>query len=148
MYGEVKEFLTNDEQAPLGNYLRLTYYVDANLFHDQLNGHSFTGMIIFFNKTPVDWYYKKQNTVETTVYVPGFVSVCTCVENIIDLRNTLRFLGVLIRQKSYMSGDKNMLLTVTATRMPSYINTRLIYPFMESGSILYLRWLNFTMSMG
>ena len=29
----------------------------------------------------------------------------TCVEQVIDLRNTLRYLGIPVREKSYMFGD-------------------------------------------
>ncbi|MEM6602331.1 MAG: Ty1/Copia family ribonuclease HI [Verrucomicrobiota bacterium] len=57
------------------------------------------------NKTPIDWYSKKQSTVETATYASEFVAARTCVEQIIDLRNTLRYLGVPIRDKSYMFGD-------------------------------------------
>src|SRR5574338_359057 len=37
--------------------------------------------------------------------VPEFVAARICVEQIIDLRNTLRYLGVPICKKSYMFGD-------------------------------------------
>jgi len=43
------------------------------------------------NETPMDWFSKKQVTVETATYGSQFV---TCVEQVIDLRNTLCYLGV------------------------------------------------------
>jgi hypothetical protein len=79
--------------------------VDANLMHDLTTGRSVTGILHFVNKTPIDWYSKKQATVETATYGSEFVAARTCVEQIIDLRNTLRYLGVPIREKSYMFGD-------------------------------------------
>ena len=57
------------------------------------------------NATPIDWYSKKQATVETATYGSEFVAARICVEQIIDLRNTLRYLGVPICEKSYMFGD-------------------------------------------
>ena len=57
------------------------------------------------NATPIDWYSKKQATVETATYGSEFVAARICVEQIIDLRNTLRYLGVPICKKSYMFGD-------------------------------------------
>ena len=57
------------------------------------------------NKTPIDWYSKKQATVETATYGSEFVAARTSVEQIIDLRNTLRYLGDPIRGKSYIIGD-------------------------------------------
>ena len=57
------------------------------------------------NATPIEWFSKKQATSETATYGSEFVAARTCVEQIIDLRNTLRYLGVPIRSKSYMFGD-------------------------------------------
>ena len=42
---------------------------------------------------------------ETATYSSEFVAARTCVEQIIDLRNTLRYLGVKVNDKSYMFGD-------------------------------------------
>jgi hypothetical protein len=57
------------------------------------------------NKTPLDTYSKKQSTVETATYGSEFVAARTCVEQIIELRTLFRYLGVPIRDKSYMFGD-------------------------------------------
>jgi hypothetical protein len=79
--------------------------MDANLMHDVVTGRSVTATLHFLNKTPMDGYSKKQATVETATYGSEFVAARTCIEQIIDLRNTLRYLGVPIRGKSYMFGD-------------------------------------------
>jgi len=68
-------------------------------------GKSVTGILHLLNKTPIDWYSKKQPIVETATYGSEFVAARTYVEQIIDLQCTLRYLGVPIRQKSYMFGD-------------------------------------------
>jgi hypothetical protein len=44
-------------------------------------------------------------TVETATYGSELVAARLCVEQIIDLRNKLRFLGVPVREKSYMFSD-------------------------------------------
>ena len=59
----------------------------------------------FINQTPVEWFSKKQATCETATYGSEFVAARTCVEQIIDLRITLRYLGVPIIGPSYMFGD-------------------------------------------
>jgi hypothetical protein len=105
VYGEVKEIIPDDAPEPLGKFVTLTHYVDANLMHDMVTGRSVTGILHLINKTPVDWYSKKQATVETATYGSEFVAARTCVEQIIDLRLTLRYLGVPLREKSYMFGD-------------------------------------------
>ena len=105
IYGNVKEYKPSDAPKPLGKYVTLTHYVDANLMHDVINGRSVTGILHLMNKTPIDWYSKKQATVETATYGSEFVAARTCVEQIVDLRTTLYYLGVPVRDKSYMFGD-------------------------------------------
>ena len=96
VYGEVSELLPEDAPEPLGKYVTLTHYVDANLFHDALTGRSVTGVLHMLNATPIDWYSKKQATVETATYGSEFVAAQICIEQIIDLQNTLWYLGVPI----------------------------------------------------
>jgi hypothetical protein len=105
VYGTLEEDKPRDAPEPLGQYVTLTHYVDANLMHDVTTGRSVTGILHLLNKTPIDWFSKKQATVETATYGSEFVAARTCVEQIIDLRNTLRYLGVPIRDKSYLFGD-------------------------------------------
>ena len=74
--------------------MALIHYFDANLMHDVLTGKVVTGCIHFINKTPIMWYSKKQATTETATYGAEFCAGRTCIEQIVDLRNTLRYLGV------------------------------------------------------
>ena len=53
----------------------------------------------------MDWFSKKQATVETATYGSELVAARTAVERLIDLRLTMRYLGVLIREKDYLFGD-------------------------------------------
>ena len=114
-YGDIEELLPHDAPVPLGKPVTLTHYVDANLFHDALTGRSVTGILHFINGTPIDWYSKKQATVETATYGSEFVAAHTCVEQIIDLRNTLRYLGVPVNEKSYMFGDNESVVNSSST---------------------------------
>jgi hypothetical protein len=105
VYGNIREILPKNAPEPLGKYVTLTHYVDANLYHDMLTGRSVTGILHLANKTPIDWYSKKQATVETATFGSEFCAARTCTEQVIDLRTTLRYLGVRIRERSYMFGD-------------------------------------------
>ena len=73
------------------------------------------GIIHFVNKTPIDWYSKKQSTVETTTCRSECVSAKTCVEQIMDLRNTLQYLGVSVKKKSFMFGDNRSVVDSSMT---------------------------------
>ena len=51
-------------------------------------------------KTPVDWNSKKQTTLETVTYGSEFVAAKTATEQIMDIRQTLQYLGAPIGSKS------------------------------------------------
>jgi hypothetical protein len=104
-YGKVEELLPTDAPEPLGNHVTLTHYVGANLMLDIAMGRSVAGILHLVNKTPIEWYSKKQATVEIATYGPEFVGARICTEQIFDLHNTSRFLGVPVREESYMFGD-------------------------------------------
>jgi hypothetical protein len=69
-----------------------------------------TGILHLVNKMPIDWYSKKQATVQTATYGSEFTAARTCIEHIVDIRNTLRYLGVPIRDKSFMFGDNESVI--------------------------------------
>ena len=73
--------------------------------HDMITGRAVTGFLHLLNKTPIDWFSKKQSTVETATYGSEFVAARTATEQIMDLRLTLRYLGCEVNAKSYMFGD-------------------------------------------
>ena len=123
VYGDVKEELPFNAPPPLGNPVVLTHYVDANLYHNVLTGRSVTGILHLTNGTPIDWYSKKQATVETATYGSEFVAARTCVEQIIDLRHTLRYLGVPVTQMSQMFGD-NKTVVDSATKIHAKLHKR------------------------
>jgi hypothetical protein len=105
VYGAVKEIIPDDIPEPLGESVITSSYGDANLFHDMINGRAVTGTMHFVNGTPGDWYTKRQATVETATYGAEFVAARIAVDQIVDLRSTLRYLGVKVEGKSYLFSD-------------------------------------------
>jgi hypothetical protein len=105
VYGNVQEVIPADIPEPLGETVVTSSYSDANLQHDMLTGRAVTGTMHFVNGTPGDWYTKRQATVETATYGSEFVAARTAVDQIIDLRITLRYLGVKVEGKSYLFSD-------------------------------------------
>ena len=94
VYGNVREEQPKDCPEALGKHVITTHYVDANLFHDILTGRPLTCILHLINKTPIDWFSMKQATVETATYGSKFVAARTCIEQIIEMRMTLRYSGV------------------------------------------------------
>ena len=48
-----------------GREVLITVFVDAYLDHDKVTENFVTGLLMLLNKTPIDWYSKKQNATET-----------------------------------------------------------------------------------
>ena len=111
VYSGACEQIPHDIPKPLGKHVQTTHYVDANLHHDLATGKAVTAALHFLNQTPIDAYTKRQSTVETATYGSEFVAARTAVDQIIDIRTTLRYLGVPIRDRSYMFGDNRSVVT-------------------------------------
>ena len=105
VYGDVKEVIPEDCLKPLGKHVTLSHYVDANLCYDMLSGCLVTGILHFVNKCPIDWYSKKQGIVEAATFGSEANTARTATEQIINLRGTLHYMGVPLRESSYMFGD-------------------------------------------
>jgi Reverse transcriptase (RNA-dependent DNA polymerase) len=110
VYGDVKEDIPNDIPTSLGNSVVTTTYVDANLMHCLVTGRSSTGILHFVNGTPIEWFSKRQSTVETSTYGSEFVAARIATDQIIDLRNTLRYMGINVID-SIMFGDNQSVIT-------------------------------------
>ena len=122
-YGNGKEEIPSDAPRPLGKRVVTSSYVDANLYHDLVSGKAVTGILHFFNKTPIDWFSKLQSTVETATFGSEYVAARTCTEQVIDLRLTLRYLGVPIAGSSWMFGDNETVVN-TASMPHSRLHKR------------------------
>ena len=100
-----------------------TTFLDANLLHDTVTRKLVTAVLHFVNTIPTDWFLKRQATVETATYSSEFIAAKTATEQIMDLRNTLRYLGIPIMTKSYMFGDIKSAVT-SSTILQSILNKR------------------------
>ena len=65
-----------------------------------------------------NWYSKRQATEENTTYRSEFVAAKSPTEQIIELRQTLWYLGVPIKSKTFMFGDNKSV--VTTSNNPSF----------------------------
>ena len=97
--------------------------MDSNLLHETVTGKSVTVVLYYVNPTPTDWILKTQATVKTASYGSEFVDAKTVTEQIMDLRNTLRYLGVPIMTKAHMFGD-NKSVVMRSTVPQSILDKR------------------------
>ena len=111
VYGRVKEELPQDAPIPLGKPITLTSYVDANLHHDMATGRSVSAVLHFVNQTPIEWFSKKQPTVETATYGSEFVAAKMAVQQAMGLRTFFRYLGISITGPTHLFGDNGSVVT-------------------------------------
>ena len=74
------------------------------------------GILHLFNGTPIEAFSKKQATVETTTYGSEFCAARTCMEQIAELRNYLKYLGLPIHEKTFVFDDNAAM--VDSMRLP------------------------------
>ena len=123
VYGDASEEIDPNHPSPKGKTVRMSTFVDANLMHCKVTGKSATGILHMINQTPVDWFSKKQATVETATYGSEFVAARQATEQIIDLRYTLRSMGVPIEKSTWLLGDNKSVVT-SSTIPHSMLNKR------------------------
>ena len=111
VYGNDPEEVPDDMPEPKGKVIRTTSFVDANLYHCLVTGRACTGILHFVNQTPIEWFSKRQGSVETATYGSEFVAARQATEQIMDLRYTLRAMGMPIDGPSWMFGDNQSVIT-------------------------------------
>jgi hypothetical protein len=102
--GSVEELPTNLPPAR-GKPVLMTTFADANLGHDFISGKSVTGLLHFLNKTPFDWFSKKQGTVETATFGSENSAARSAIEQIRANKLTLLFMGVPLSGCPILLGD-------------------------------------------
>ena len=113
LYPDATEDLPENMPTPKGKEIQITVFVDANHARDKVTRRSVTGILVLLNNTPVRFYCKRQKTVETSTYGSEMVAARIAVETILELRYTLRMLGVPIEMTCLLLGDNNLVLLNT-----------------------------------
>ena len=114
IYGKVKELIPEGLPPPKGKPVRISLFVDANLGHDKVTGRSCSGIITMLNLTPMDFFCKLQNTVETATFGSEATVGRQGSDKGLAERYKLRALGVPIDGPTYMFGDnKSVVLSAT-----------------------------------
>ena len=80
VYAGSEEEIPHDIPTPKGKPVKLVTYADSNLCHNILDGKAVTGILHFVNKTPFDWYSKKQATPEVATFSTEELAARTAIE--------------------------------------------------------------------
>jgi hypothetical protein len=95
-----EEVLPGNMPEPRGNSVQINMFCDAAHATCLSTRRSTTGIIIFINGSPVSWYSKRQNTIETSTFGSEFVALRIALEMNDALRYKLRMMGIPINGPS------------------------------------------------
>ena len=95
-YPDAREAVPTDAPEPRGKAVQSTCFVDADHASDRVSRRSRSGVLIYLNRSPIVWYSKRQNSVETSTFGSEFVALKAATELVVGLRYKLRMMGVPI----------------------------------------------------
>jgi hypothetical protein len=122
-YPGAEELLPYNMPKPLGNSIKITAFVDASHADCLVTRRSTTGILIFLNGTPIQWYSKRQNTVESSTYGSEFVAMRIATEMLQALRADLRMLGIPLDGPADLFCD-NMSVVLSASMASSVLKKK------------------------
>eukprot|EP00957_Ditylum_brightwellii_P009428 712357-Ditylum_brightwellii.AAC.1 len=97
LYGNVQEEMTFDRPEPKGKAVVTSGFFDSSHTSCLVTRRSTTCVLMFPNKTPIRWYSKRQNCIETSTYGFEIVAGRTTVDMAVKLRYNLRMLGAPVK---------------------------------------------------
>jgi hypothetical protein len=118
-YQDAEEPIPANMPAPRGRQVYLACYVDADHAGNLMTRRSHTGILLYINNTPVIWYSKRQNTVESSSFGSEFVALRIATEMIEALRYKIRMFGVPIDGSTDVFCDNKSV--VTNSSIPSSV---------------------------
>jgi hypothetical protein len=108
---------------PKGEPVQINMFCDAAHATDLVTRRSTTGIIFFINGTPITWYSKRQNTIESSTFGSEFVALKIATEMNEALRYKLRMFGLDIDGPTNVFCDNKSVVT-NVTNPESTLNKK------------------------
>ena len=123
VYGDNPEELPGNMPEPLGYGVKMSVFVDADHAGDKVTRRSHSGILIYLNNAPIDWYSKKQNTVESSTFGSEFIAMRIACDKVEALRYKLRMFGIPIIGPADVYCD-NGSVVMSAQRVEGRLNKK------------------------
>ena len=114
LYGSVQEEMPYGMPEPKGKPVVTSGFFDSSHASCLVTRRSTTCVILFLNGTPIRWYSKRQNCVETSTYGSEIVAGRIAVDLAVELRYNLRMLGAPVKGTTVLFGDNKSMITNTS----------------------------------
>ena len=82
--------------------MSVNVFVDASNAGEKLTYRSHTGILVYVNNTPINWFYKRKNTVETYTFGAELIASRISIKNVMALLTNQRWIGIPIDGPTYM----------------------------------------------
>ena len=105
-YGNSKEAIPLNMQEPREKDIDVRMYVDSNHTGEKSTRRSRMGFLIYTDVALIQWLYKKQLTIETSVFGAESMAIRHRMKTLQRLRYKLSMVGVLISGPSYINREK------------------------------------------
>ena len=122
-YPDAEEAMPRNMPTPLGRAILVKAYVDANHAGNLANRRSHSGILIYVNNALIQFFSKRQNTVESSSFGSEFVALRIATEMIEALRYKLRCFGIPIEGPAEVYCDNKSVVT-NSTIPASVLNKR------------------------
>ena len=113
IYPDAEEIIPHDMPEPLGETVDINVFVDADHAGNKVTRRSHTGIILMVNMSPILWYSKRQNTVETSTFGSEITALRIATELIEALRYKLRMFGVPLSGPAHVFCDNESVVKST-----------------------------------
>lgn len=122
-YPDAEEPMPPDMPEPRGNSVKVGCYVDADHAGNLMTRRSHSGIFIYLNNALVQWFSKRQNTVESSSFGSEFIALRIATDMVETLRYKLRMFGVPIDSPADIFCDNKSVAT-NASVPTSVLNKR------------------------
>jgi len=106
-YHNAQEAIPPNSPEPRGYSVQINAFCDSDHAGNKVTRKSHTGILVYVNAAPIQWFSKVQNTVETSTFGSEFIAMRICVEMLEALRYKLRMLGIPIDGPANVFCDNN-----------------------------------------
>ncbi len=103
--------LPKEQPEPLGKAVDIQLIVDSDHAGCKRTRRSQTGFLIYCNLSLIIWLFKKQPTLETSIFSAEFVAMKHGIETLREIRYKLWIIGVPMTGPSYIYGDNKSQVT-------------------------------------
>ena len=133
---EDKEALPPNMPEPRGMGFTIVAKVDADHASNTVTRRSRTGILVYLNCLLVNWWSKKQASIESSSFGVEFIVMKQCCEYLRGLRYKLCMMGKLCNQPSHIYGDNQSVLAnmMMPDSMLKKKSQSIVYHFVHKGS--------------